>query len=258
VIHERVRWLVVALVACSSPKSSPPTNTVPTPAPLVITEADNLGLIGFAPDPGEGWLPKAEAGVFVTTNSAPVIGDVRVVDREGTSVTVSGSQTATLKFGCDENAIIATELGQGAKLAPGLVWILPPGSTWAPVALAIKTTLAADKRLESTGRIEVVSVRTAPAGGTTTITWNGREVLAKPFQRGDMAGAPTTPIDLSTGEPGVPQLVAAWQVGGERGTVLAAFHTATFEGDQVWAVLLDEERGREVESLGFYLYRCAF
>jgi hypothetical protein len=253
-----MRWLGLALVvACSSRTASPPTNTVPAPARLAIPADADLGVLGFAPGTGDDWLPKADGGLFVSAGDHR-FATHRAIDRSGKTLTLTGTRDASLAFGCDNNAISVTELGTGARFAPGLVWILPASSAWTPVALPIAATASAERRLERAGPITVETVRVAPALARMTLAWNGRVVHTREVVRGDMAGAPTTPIDLSTGDPGVPHLAAAWQIGGERGVVLAAFHAASYEGEQVWAAVLDEERGREVEALGFYLYRCAF
>ena len=255
------RLLALAFVGCSSaPVAAPPGNTKPIPPKLVIAAEQDLGWLGLAAKPGVDWIPRTDATLllpFEPTNlDAATM--YRAIDRLGHSFLVGKPKRTQVRFGCDDNTLDVTTLDGEGFFAPGVVWILPKDSTWTPQHLPITGRPTPSKHVETAGPITVETVRTGDSTATMTFAWKGKLVFERSIVRGDMAGAPKDPIDLAAGGPGVPRLAAAWQVGGERGAVLTAFHETTYEGERVYGIVLDDERGREVDALALYMYRCAF
>jgi hypothetical protein len=72
-----------------------------------------------------------------------------------------------------------------------------------------------------------------------------------------MAGSQTPPIDLTESGPGVPAPVAAWSLSAS-GPTLVAFVEPTWEGQQIFALLVDDTGARAIETIGGYLYLCAY
>lgn len=252
-------WLILA--ACgSAPATMPPTNTAATPPRLVIPADRSLGWIGFAPAIRHDWLPKSMATVNLVTD-VPPSGRVIAIDEAGKTERLVPGRDLEVSYGCDGNHVDVKMLDGNPSLR-GLVWVLPVDAPaeWAPQALAIESMkgVTATNRRYTVGPILIELVRTGDTTGSLAFAWKGRVVFTRPIERGEMAGAPTDPINFAEGGPAVPEPVAAWQIGRERGVVLVVIHEPGYEGENVRAVLVDEDRGRVVDALGFYLYRCAF
>ena len=249
------RWLVV-LAACGTPQpAGPPTNATPPADKLALADSE-LGLVALAP--GIDWIPQTEAAALAPVEGIDPKATFRAIDSRGGTAELRDATIAKVKHGCDDNELELT-LFRGGKLAPGAVWLVPAGTAWTPTAIpVVRPAASAASARYAIGPVSITATRTGDATGTLAFTWRGKPVFERPIQRGDMAGAPKDAIDLDAGGPGVPQPIAAWQVGGERGSMLVVFREPSYEGEHIFGVVLDEDRGRAPDAMKLYLYRCAF
>jgi hypothetical protein len=265
--YVRAGLLVLAVACGGGSPATTPANTTPTATRLVIAKGQPLGWLGVAPvDKREGgdWRPAGTATLYLPSRPELPPGiTFTAIDAKGAATTVTSTGEAKLPYGCDDNQLdtIALTSIDKSGLAAGAVWLLPPGAplTWAPKALAITAFQASEARRRYTaGPIAIELERTDDTRGLVKLAWNGRVVHSLPFERGDMAGADRTPINLVEGGVGVPEPIAAWAIGGERGAVLLVLHQPSYEGQHLSVVRIEEDRAVAEEELGFYMYQCAF
>src|SRR5689334_18343639 len=123
---------VVALAACSSPPPPVPENRAPVGTGIALDV--ELGWLGVAPvdkrEPGD-WRVEGPATVYLPARPAKAGRPVTftAVDTQGASAQVIGAGEQQLPYGCDDGRLEATALdpipSARAKLAPGVVWVLP-------------------------------------------------------------------------------------------------------------------------------------
>ncbi len=266
------RFALVVLAACSGD----PKSTVETPAPPPVVARPAVAALPSDAELGELAimpLPKRDLGSWIPQGTFPILveGALRegkgpapswlAIDTAGSEANLTYGSTVHLPYGCDNGQLMASKLdGDGSKLSPGLLW-LRPTSLAAPAPKPLKLVEVpganAARRAYRFGDGSIEVLRQQPTRGVANIDWKRvRHVLE--FERSDMEGADNkTPMDLSN--PGVaqPVLEAAWSFA-DGNAALIVFRVPGFEGVQFKAVVIGFETSREVETMGPYLYQCAF
>jgi hypothetical protein len=258
-----------AVAACAA---SPPVATTdgPPASPRVAIARDQaLGWIGLAPrparDPGD-WLPVGRQAVLVPMpTDRPTAGlaagtTLRAIDARGSTTQVTSAGPTRVPYGCDDQQLDMIAFTGGA-LAPGPVWLLPPGApaSWRPRALAIARAGEATKarRRDTVGPLTLELVRSGAARATLAIARQGRVLHTAAIVRDEMAGADPAPLDLRHPGVAIPELVAAWSFA-DAGPVLLVLEVPSYEGVHLTPLLVEDDRVRELPALAAYLYRCAF
>jgi hypothetical protein len=257
---------MAALAACGSSPAPAPENRAPVGAGIALDA--ELGWLGIAPvdkrEPGD-WRVEGPATVYLPARPAKAARPVTftAVDTQGATAQVIGAGEQQLPYGCDDGRLDAIALdpipGARARLAPGVVWVLPTSApaSWVPRPIGIRAAAASETRRRYTaGPLVFELERVADRKGTLAITWNGRPVYTRPFERDERTGGETTPIDLAGHGVGVIEPIAAWQI--VDGAILVAFAQPSYEGLHVHAALVTPTAGATRDDVGFYLYQCAF
>lgn len=260
-------WIVVlATAACGgeAPRPAPVRNVVAPAAQVALptdAELGQLAIMGRVGDQ-ETWVPDASFPFLVEGTLREGKGPPpswRAFDSRGGAATLTYGATLNVPYGCDGNQLTVSRLTGDGALAPGLVWLVPATAAWKPRPLAISNRRPAEvaRRELAVGDYTIEILRTARAAGQVRVIFLGKVVVHEiKFERAPMDGAPDDPIDLVEGGIGVPVPEAAWEL--DHGRVLVAFRVPGYEGTNVKAIVVSPERGRAVESMGFYLYECAF
>ncbi len=244
--------LVLSLVACSSsPHGDPPAphNTASPSTGFALAPSDPLGALAFVADSAPAYAAVSPTADVPARTSVSAIAN-------GSVITLVAAPRLKIAYGCDGNALEVTPFN-GPRLPPGLVWILPPNPRFTPAALPITAARTATAAHFTLGPLVVDLARRDAAHGTLVITRDGRTIHTAPFERGEMAGAPVTPLDLTADVPGVPHPVAAWSLT-PTGPFLLVLEEPGFEGTTFAPLLVDATGARPVDALTLYLYRCAF
>ncbi len=262
----RVCAALVLAAACSSRPAEPPQNVASTAGPRVTIAPDQaIGWIGLAPErapePGD-WIPAGTQAVLVPMPAEGLAGGVTVpaIDTAGRVARVTAGAPSKVPYGCDDNQLDVLPF-TGGRLAPGAVWLLPPEApaTWSPRQLAIASPASAteERRRDTVGPLALELERVERTRGTLKIVREGRTLHSLAIERGEMAGADDTPLDLRQPGIAIPVPVAAWSFA-DRGPILLVLLVPSYEGVHVKPYLVEDERARELGDMGMYLYRCAF
>jgi hypothetical protein len=266
---------------CGGSSGGAPTVTTSSAAALgsfVLPPAESLGWLALVPMAApltttvsgvaaEQWLPIDDSTALLPMDAQAELpqGEVMVVAASGPPAKLQVSEKHTVPYGCDSNALEALALRGETALAPGPAWILPPSApaSWQPRGLEIETVaLDAHHRSWKVGALLVDLTATdaeharwtmamrSPQGVTT---WLTDQILERP----KMAGADASPMDLTAITPGMPALVAAYQVVANSAMLLVVA-TPGYEGMQLGTWLFDSAGVREVAGMHHYLYSCAF
>lgn len=269
----RVRVALLAAACAAGAACGPqpgsteaPRNTAGSSSPrLSIAPDQPLGWIGIAPRAARGtdWIPASNHAVLLPTpaEGAPS-GALTAIDTAGKVARVTAAGPVQVLYGCDNTSIDALAFA-GAPLAPGAVWLLPPGAppTWNPRALPIAVAVsgAEARRRDTVGPLALELERTGPTRGTLAIQRGGRSLHTLPFERADMEGADPAPLDLRGGGVAIPAPVAAWALAeGEVAPILLVLLSLSYEGSYLQAILVEDAGARVLPALETYLYRCAF
>lgn len=260
--------MVAVAAGCSSgaPRVEPPGNVAAPGGELAIDPAQPMGslAIGVRPigdDDDRRWsVPIGDSGALALV-PAPFAAGQRVVavPRIGASVELVAGAQLTIRYGCDGGALEVVPLA-GAKLAPGIAWVVPePRPTeWSPAAVPMVAGQPTPELATWTaGPIAITSTRIAPMHATLRIAVDGREVASVSGEKQLMDGAEPGPIDLRERQPGVAELEAVYEVAAN-GPWLVVLMVPGYEGSSFVTHLVGRTATRELESLGFYLYSCAF
>jgi hypothetical protein len=259
-----MRTVLVMLAACGGGAAPvAPANTTQAGPRLAIARGQAMGWLGIAPvgAPAHAWQPVGPATVYLPADGTPAELAVAAIDAKGTTAAIRSTGRVEIPYGCDGNQLAAQAFAGAPGLAPGAVWILPPNlpATWHPTALAIATTQATTAaRRYAAGPVTIELARADATHGSVALAWRGKVVHRGAFERTYMDGADRTPIDLTDGGIGVPEPIAAWQLGGERGAVLLVLYTQSYEGLHLRVIRVDEDGGRDEDAMATYLYQCAF
>lgn len=253
--------LLVFLAACPGAPSKPPVqNTVAVAAPITIDADTPLGWLALGtvrPADTHAWLPVSSQVGAITLTDDPLPPRVTVIPSSGPAELLTLGESFPLRYGCENNELGVRPLA-GPRIAPGPAWILPPSSPWRPSALALARTHAdPTRRVHAAGRLVFELVRRGNTRAALLITRDGTRVFESVFERGDMDGAPTGPIDLGEWTPGMPEPVAAWAFS-PSGPELVVLLVPGFEGVALQAYLVEASSARRIEDMELYLYQCAF
>lgn len=261
----RVLAIVLMVAACGGESKPAGVSNVVSPAEHVDLPTDaelgELAIMGTEGGPGS-WVPAASFPFIVEGMLREGKGPPpswRAFDGRAREATLTYGDATRIAYGCDGNEMPVTRLTGKATLDPGLVWLAPRTAPWKPRAAAItKPRPAAIARRElAVGDYTIEIVRTTPTTGVVNLVHLGdRMVHQMTFERGHMDGAPDEPIDLIAGGVGVPVPEVAWEL--DRGRLLVVFRVQSYEGVHFKTVVVGPDRGRTVESMGLYLYQCAF
>ncbi|HWO25448.1 MAG TPA: hypothetical protein VNO30_42205 [Kofleriaceae bacterium] len=257
---------VVVVAACGSQPAGPPQNVTSGAGAYVAVAPDQpLGRIGIAPlrapDAGD-WLPAGAQAVLVPLPAEGLApgAALSAIDSAGRTARVTAGAPAKVPYGCDGNQLDVLPF-TGGELAPGPVWLLPPGApaAWSPRALAIASPGAATEaqRRYTVGPLSLELARTDRARGTLAIVRGGRALHQIAIERGEMEGAEPTPLDIRSSGVAIPEPVGAWSLA-EEGPFLLILRVPSYEGVNVTAILVEDAGARELPELAIYLYRCAF
>ncbi len=235
-----MRILIVAVFACgTAPPALPPSNTSTSPViPLPSDEA--LGVLAFASHPKQpavaGWIPISTYGAVIPIpNDLYEATALQAIDDRGAETRLTVGQMVPINYGCDGNQLQVVELhGETKHLHPGVLWLRPPGSSWAPKPITITR--------EVTGEYTIGPITVMRAKDGATIAWRGRAV----FQ---------VPSDRERKDAGSPVPEAAW---GIEGAVVVVLRVDGSDGVTLQGVVVNAESGRASERMSMYLYRCAF
>ncbi len=254
---------LVAFFGCS--ESAPPrgpSNSGHTAAgPIKATEP--LGWLGLAPSPAPddaspGFLPTDAQHPLVAVDGTRLARSLLAIDTRGTIARFTAGAGTKIRHGCDGHELDVTPF-IGPRLAPGVVWLLPPGmpASWHPTPLAIVARSTTPARRDyAIGPLVIELARTAKLRGSLVISRAGTRIHAAPIERQLMDGADDAPIDLAEGGPAIPEPVAAWSITGD--AILVVLHEPSYEGDSLRAVLVETSSARALDDMQLYLYRCAF
>ena len=262
-----MRFSILALVtatACGQPAAPavPPRN-VATPGVVVkIARGEQLGWLGLgihrARDNGS-WIPAASQFGALTLTDDPLPPKVTVIGVSGPPQLLTVAESVAIKYGCDENTLGVHPL-TGPRLPPGAAWVLPPSapSSWTPAALEIHSTHADPTRHSYTaGSLAFELTRKSDVSGRLQIFHDGLPVHDASFERPEMDGATTAPIDLGEGGPGIPQPIAVWSIAPAGPFLVVMLHPG-YEGVTLEPVLVADTETRVLEDMSMYLYTCAF
>jgi hypothetical protein len=261
----RFRILVlVTAAACSQPAapSVPPRNVAAAGAVVKIARDEPLGWLGLGlhrtRDNGS-WIPAAAQFGAMTLTDDPLPPKVTVIGVSGPAQLLTVAASVALKYGCDENSLGVHPLS-GPRLPPGPAWVLPPTAppSWAPAAVAVRSTHADPTRHSyAAGALTFELTRRSDVRGRLQIFRDGRQLHDAPFERAEMDGADTAPIDLGEGGPGIPQPIAAWSFAPAGPFLVVMLHPG-YEGVTLEPMLVEDSGTRVLEEMSMYLYSCAF
>jgi hypothetical protein len=258
--------MLLVAAACGSQPAGSPQNVTSGAGPSVAIAPDQpLGRIGIAPlrarDAGD-WLPAGVQAVLVPLPAEGLTAGATLsaIDTAGRTARVTAGAPTRVPYGCDGNQLDALPF-TGADLAPGPVWLLPPGAlaTWSPRAVAIASPGAATevRRRYTVGPLSLELERTDRTHGTLAIVRDGRALHRVAIERGEMEGAPSTPLDFRSSGVAIPEPVGAWSLA-DAGPFLLVLLVPSYEGMNVKPLLVEDAGARELPELAIYLYRCAF
>lgn len=266
-----MKYVVLAawLAGCGEPSavSAPVQNTAPAVLAAALPSDAALGELGIAPsakrDQGS-WLPSGPGPFMVEAALREGKGPPPTwiaIDTAGTEARLTYGDTTKVPYGCDGNQMTVSQLsGDGSKLKPGLLWLRPVESAaMAPKSVAIVNgaRVTAARRDLTIGPVVVELVRTDPKLGVANFAWRGKRVHQMKIERHDMDGADNAvPMDFVEGGVAVPVAEAAWTIGDD--AVVIVLRVAGYEGTSFKTVVVNGETGRVVETMGMYLYQCAF
>ncbi|HVK85694.1 MAG TPA: hypothetical protein VM513_16355 [Kofleriaceae bacterium] len=278
----RLAIVGVLVAACGAPHDStrtdPPRNVVTTTT-VHVAPTDPFGWIGFAPSATNdsdvpSYLPRHVRYPLVLAGDAtrrpygevrlplPASGRVVAVGTSGGGSTYTAHASMTVPFGCDGNTLEVTPF-TGRPLPPGPAWVLPAGapSTWSPQGHAPRVVSATSDRARfELGPLEIELVRRTPSEGDLVVKRGTRTVYSAEFTRTAIDGADPASLTvdlLDRDTPGIPSPIGGWTIA-PGGPILVVFHTPSWEGSHLTALLVDDEHANAVLSLAQYLYRCAF
>jgi hypothetical protein len=247
--------------ACTRKPPPPPVHNVVTVAPPIAIAPDApLGWLALgtvrAADSGS-WLPASALVGAITLTDDALPARVTVIPASGPAELLTPGEAFPLPYGCDNNQLGVRPLS-GPRIAPGPAWILPPSSSWRPTPLAITRTRSdPTRRAHAAGPLAFDLVRRGNARAALVITRESAPVFESVFERGEMDGAPTSPIDLTEQTPGMPEPVAAWGLS-PSGPELVVLLVPGFEGVALQTYLVEQASTRRIEDMELYLYQCAF
>lgn len=273
----RLAFVLALCAACGAPRdtsrAAPPRNVV-TATTVHVEPTDPLGWIGFAPAPTHdsdlpSYLPMHATYPLVLAvdvarmphGEVPSNARVAAVGTSGGVTTYTAHAPLTLPYGCD--GTLAVTPFTGRALPPGPVWILPAGapSAWTPRGHAPRVVSATAERVRfQLGPLVIELVRRTTTEGELVVMRGPRTVHSASFERTAIDGADPASLVLDLLDrdtPGIPSPIGGWTIAPD-GPVLVSFHTPSWEGSHLTALLVDDERASAVASLAHYLYRCAF
>ena len=261
----RFRILALVTAAACGQSAAPvvPPGNVATPGAIVkIARDEPLGWLGLgltrARDNGS-WLPAAAQFGAMTLTDDPLPLKVSVIGVSGSLQILTVAESVAIKYGCDENTLGVHPLA-GPRLPPGPAWVLPPGAppSWTPAAVAVHSTHADPTRHSYTaGSLAFELTRKTDVRGRLQIFHDGRQLHDASFERPEMDGADTAPIDLGEGGPGIPQPIAVWSIAPAGPFLVVMLHPG-YEGVTLEPILVEDSGTRVLEEMSMYLYSCAF
>lgn len=263
----QVAAVAMWLVACSQ-QAAPPHSTTSGAAPRVAIAPDQpLGWIGIAPRArdSDDWIPVAPHAVIVPGAAETVEGlaagmTLSAVDVAGHVAQVTAGAPTKVPYGCDNHRLAVLPFA-GAPSAPGAVWLLPPAApaSWRPASLAIASPVEASetRRRDTVGPLTLELERREAARGTLAIARGTRVLHTLAIDRPEMEGADPDPLDLRRPGVAIPVPVAAWSFA-DGGPILVVLQVPSYEGLHLRAILVEDDRAREIDAMATYLYRCAF
>lgn len=258
----RSLFLLVAACGPSAPPALPPGNVATPGVAVKIARDEPLGWLGLGLLPardGGSWIPAAAQFGAMTLTDDPLPPKVTVIGVSGPAQVLTVAASVALKYGCDENTLGVHPLS-GPRLPPGAAWVLPPTApaTWTPAAIAVRSTHAdPTHHTYAAGALTFELTRKSNTRGRLQILRDGRQLHDASFERGEMDGADTAPIDLAEGGPGVIQPIAVWSVAPAGPFLVVILHPG-YEGVTLEPVLVEDTGTRVLEEMSMYLYACAF
>ncbi len=250
--------------ACGQPTAPavPPRNVATPGVVVTIARDEPLGWLGLGLErtrDGGSWIPAASQFGALTLTDDPLPAKVTVIGVSGSPQLLTVADSVAIKYGCDENTLGVHPL-VGPRLPPGAAWVLPPTApaSWTPAAIEVRSTHADPTRHSyAAGSLTFELTRKTDARGRLQIFRDGRQLHDATFERGDMDGADTAPIDLGEGGPGVPQPIAVWSIAPSGPFLVVMLHPG-YEGVTLEPVLVEDTGARVLEGMSMYLYSCAF
>lgn len=257
--------LACTSLACSSPAApaAPPRNVSST-----TTIPPDLGSLVIVTAPAR--TDTTPRFVPITTRwplvdpalRMPPNTPMQVIDGRGTRGSFTSAEPTKIDYGCDGNQLAVTPLVGPTKLEPGVAWALHDAAVRPTGRLPIIN--AADAKLVyglGTLTVTVERDRVKRDRGLVRFVVGDREVGAIGFVRTLMDGADPSlaTIDLRTGGPSVPIVLAAWSIDGSgNAPYLVAIERPGWEGTSLEAWLVEASAAKQIEAMTAYLYQCAF
>ncbi len=260
-----MRFSILALVAACGQPAAPtvPPRNVAAPGVAVIIESDEpigwLGLGLLRTRDNGSWIPAAAQFGALTLTDDPLPPKVTVIGVSGPPQLLTLADSVAIKYGCDENTLGVHPLA-GPRLPPGAAWVLPPNAppTWSPAAIEVQSTHAdPTHHTYAAGTLTFELTRTSDSRGRLQIFRDGRQVHDASFERPEMDGADSAPLDLAEGGPGVLQPIAVWSFAPAGPFLVVMLHPG-FEGVNLEPILVDDANTRVLADMSIYLYSCAF
>jgi hypothetical protein len=248
----RARLLVV-LAACGTPTVAPPLANHAGAAHLVVRVPDIHGWLAMVPDGGAPlWqAPSVAAGTAVV-----------VVPARGDAMAARAGARSKVAYGCEHQTIDVVGLDGAGALAPGVAWIAPAPlpAGWQPRGVPVRETAARAELAEViAGDVTITTTRTDDTHAAIAIRRGGRALRTITVEKSYMDGADHTPIDLAaaydTG--GAPHVVAAFELA-PGGPIVLALRAQGYEGINLSALLVGDDRADDLPDLATYYYQCAF
>ena len=223
-----------------------------------------LGWIGVAPHPANDatldWLPNGEQSVIVPMPAeGPAAGAaLSAIDGAGRTVRVTAAPPTKIAYGCDNGQLDVLPF-TGDKLAPGAVWLLPPGAPawWQPRALPVGTVSVSEtQRLDTAGPLSFELRRSDASHGSFAIVRDGRVIHRAAIVHEGFEGEPPEPINFEHPNASVPVPAGAWSIT-DGGAIFLILRWQSNEGFHLTPFLIEGGHAREITALDTYLYHCA-